>query len=41
MTTLFGSHSHLRILLVEDEYMIADDLQHELEKLEVLVIRSA
>jgi CheY-like chemotaxis protein len=33
--------SHLRILVVEDEYMIADDMQHELEKLGVLVIGPA
>ncbi|HEX2526357.1 MAG TPA: hypothetical protein VHL31_08640 [Geminicoccus sp.] len=29
---------HRRILVVEDEYILADDLQHELEKLGVLVI---
>jgi response regulator RpfG family c-di-GMP phosphodiesterase len=33
--------SHLRILVVEDEYMIVDDMQRELEKLGVLVIGPA
>jgi CheY-like chemotaxis protein len=33
--------SHHRILVVEDEYLIADDMRHELEKLGVLVIGPA
>jgi DNA-binding response OmpR family regulator len=41
MTALFGSHAHLRILVVEDEYLLADGMQHELEKLGVLVIGPA
>jgi DNA-binding response OmpR family regulator len=32
---------HRRILVVEDEYMIADDMRHELEKLGVVVIGPA
>jgi DNA-binding response OmpR family regulator len=35
------SFAHRRILVVEDKYMIADDLQCELERLDVVVIGPA
>jgi CheY-like chemotaxis protein len=35
------SDHHRRTLVVEDEYLIADDLQHELEKLGMVVIGPA
>ena len=35
------SYAHRRILVVEDKYMIADDLQCELERLDVVVIGPA
>ena len=34
-------YAHLRILVVEDQYMIADDMKHDLHKMGALVIGPA